>query len=72
MAGAMVVQSILLGGPGFPGLHPAVYHVMASGDSSLGSLDPGDLPIMDDIPQDASTVDLLDMIGKVIVVLLLY
>lgn len=65
MAGAML-------GPGFPCLHPAIFHVLASGDVSLGALDPEDLPTIDDIPQDAFTMDLIDTISKVLIIVTLY
>ena len=55
MAGAAVGHSILLGGPGFPYLHPALYAHLA-----LHTLSPdeiGDLPCSDDIPLTASTFD---------------
>ena len=64
MAGAML-------GPGFPCLHPAIFHVLASGDVSLGALDPEDLPTIDDIPQDIFTMDLIDMISKVLIIVTL-
>ena len=65
-------HSVLLGGPGFPCLHPAIFHVLASGDASLGALDPEDLPTIEDIPQDASTMNLIDMISKVLIIVTLY
>ena len=69
MAGAIIAHSILLGGPGFPCLHPMIFHTMAryGGDSPLQavSADLENLPTVDDIPRDASTMDLVDMIDKV-------
>ncbi len=67
MAGAMIAHSVLLGGPGFPCIHPAVFHLMVSGDTHLLSeLPTVDLPTAADIPRDASTIDLLEMIDKVL------
>ena len=68
MAGAMLGHSVLLGGPSIPCLHPAIFHVLASGDASLGALDPEDLPTTEDIPQDAS-MDLID-ISKVLIIVI--
>lgn len=63
MAGAAVAHSLLLGGPGFPVLHPAVYAHL-----SIRSVDPEDVldyPCADDIPLNAATVDTKDLIDKV-------
>ena len=66
MAGAMVAHSMLQGGPGFPCLHPAVYQLMVLGDSvQLTSLQPEEFPTADDIPRNAATMDLLEMIDEV-------
>ena len=66
MAGAMVAHSMLQGGPGLPCIHPAVYHSMVLGESiQLTSLAPEDLPTADDIPRNAATIDLLEMIDEV-------
>ena len=67
MAGAMMAHSILLGGPGFPCLHPTVFRIMANdGDDPLQVVCVENLPTVDDIPRDASRADLLDMISKVL------
>lgn len=67
MAGAIMAHSILLGGPGFPCLHPTIFHVMASdGNDPLQAVCAENLPTVDDIPRDASTIDLLDLINKVL------
>lgn len=63
MAGAAVAHSLLLGGPGFSVLHPAVYAHLA-----LCSIDPEnviDLPCADDIPLNAATYDTKEFIDKV-------
>lgn len=66
MAGAMMGHSILLGGPGFPCLHPTVFGVMANdSDDALQAVCAENLPTVEDIPRDASTIDLLEMISKV-------
>ena len=65
MAGAIIAHSLLLGGPGFPCVHPAIFHVMVSEDLSLGSLPPQDLPAAEDIPRNAGTTDDCEMIEKV-------
>ena len=61
----MIAHSVLQGGPGFPCIHPAVYYLMVSGNSHLGELSTADLPTAADIPRDASTIDILELIGKV-------
>ena len=64
MAGAAVAYSLLLGGPGFPILHPAVYAHLA-----IRPVDPervSDHPSAKDIPLNAATVDTKDLIEKVI------
>lgn len=58
VAGVLVDHSLLLGGPGFPCLHPAVY------DLCVGVSDSYE-PNICDIPMNAVTEDLLDMITKV-------
>ena len=63
MLGAAVAHSLLLGGPGFPVLHPAIYAHLA-----LCRVDPecvADLPCADDIPLNAATFDTKDFIDKV-------
>ena len=60
MAGSMIAHSMLLGGPGFPCLHPAVFHSIA-----CTSLDAEDFPSAEDIPRNAATFDLLEIISKV-------
>ena len=69
MAGAIMAHSLLLGGPGFPCLHPTIFHIMAKhgGDGPLQAVCANleKLPTVEDIPQDASTMDLIDMIHKV-------
>ena len=72
MAGTMVAHSLLLGGPGFPCIHPAVFHMMVFGDSSIGDLHADSLPTTEDIPRDASTIDLLEMISNVCINMLMY
>lgn len=65
MAGAMIAHSILLGGPGFPCLHPAVFHSVVHGDIESGSIVATDLLTAEDIPLNAATIDLVEMIGQV-------
>lgn len=67
MAGCIMAHSILLGGPGFPCIHPAIFYIMCSGDlfTHLSNIPTDDLPTAEDIPRDASTTDLLEMIRKV-------
>ena len=67
MAGAVIAHSILQGGPGMPCLHPAIYQSMASDELqiSMSSLEVDELPTVEDIPRNASTVDLLEMIDLV-------
>ena len=56
-------------GPGFPCIHPAVFHIMVSdgGNGPLQAVSASleKLPTVDDIPRDASTMDPVDMIDKV-------
>ena len=67
MAGAVIAHSILQGGPGMPCIHPAIYQSMASGELqiSMSSLEVDALPSAEDIPRNASTIDLLEMIDLV-------
>ena len=66
MAGAMVANSMLQGGPGFPCIHPAMYQSIVQGKCmTLTSLQPEELPTPDDIPRNAATMDLLEMIDEV-------
>ena len=66
MAGAMVAHSILQGGPGLPCLHPAVFHTMVSGEAqAITTLTENELPTAKDIPRNASTYDILEMIDQV-------
>ena len=66
MAGAMVAHSMLQGGPGLPCIHPAMYQSMVLGDClELMSLQPGEFPTASDIPRNAATMDLLEMINEV-------
>ena len=67
MAGCIMAHSILLGGSGFPCIHPAIFCMMTSGDMrvNLSDLQTDELPLAEDIPRDASTIDLLEMISKV-------
>ena len=63
MAGAILGHSILLGGPGFPFLHPAVYAHLAL--HTLGPDEVSDLPCAEDIPLTADTYDTKELIDKV-------
>lgn len=63
MAGAAIAHSLLLGGPGFPVLHPAVYAHL-----SLQVVEPEDVsdhPCAEDIPLNLATKDTKDLIDKV-------
>ena len=60
MAGVMTAHSLLLGGPSFACLHPAMYEWMINPSADLTT----DLPRVDDIPQTAN-IDLIDVITKV-------
>lgn len=59
IAGTLVAHSLLLGGPGFPCLHPAVYDVIctSSDDTSLVNAK--------DIPMNSATADVIDLINQV-------
>ena len=70
MAGAMVAHSILQGGPGLPCLHPAIYHTMVNGEAQvITALTENELPTAKDIPLNATTYDLLEMIDQVCTVI---
>ena len=56
-------HSILQGGPGLPCIHPAIYQL--GEQISMSSLEVEALPSAEDIPRNASTVDLLEMIDLV-------
>lgn len=64
MAGAAVAHSLLLGGPGFRLIHPAVYAHLA-----IKTLDPEqeflDFPCAEDVPLNAATEDTKKLIDKV-------
>ena len=61
MAGVMTAHSLLLGGPSFACLHPAMYEWMINPLVDLTT----DLPRVDDIPRTAANIDLIDLITKV-------
>ena len=63
IAGTAVAHSILSGGPGFPCLHPAVYSQLTV--LSILDDDVEDMPCADDIPRDASTMDMISLIEEV-------
>jgi hypothetical protein len=63
MAGAAIAHSLLLGGPGFPLLHPAVYAYMSISEINLENI--ADQPCAEDIPWNAATDDVKCFIGKV-------
>lgn len=67
MAGAVVAHSILQGGPGIPCIHPAIYQSMVLGhlQISMSFREVDELPSAEDIPRNASTVDLLEMVDLV-------
>lgn len=58
LAGVLVAHSLLLGGPGFPCLHPAIY------DVGVG-VGEGYQPTVEDVPVNSATADVLDMINQV-------
>ena len=60
IAGIFVAHSLLLGGPGFPCLHPAIYELISGGDAVEYQ------PTVQDIPVTAPTAELLEMISKVL------
>ena len=64
MAGAAIAHSLLLGGPGFKVVHPAVYSHLALRPFDL--LNCSDLPCADDIPLNAATEDTKVLIDKVL------
>ena len=58
MAGLAISHSILLGGPGFRCLHPALYSYVTQSKSSSCAVE--DMPCADDIPMNTSTQDLIE------------
>lgn len=65
IAGMIIGHSLLQGGPAYPMLAPAVYQYLctASEDEVVQSMSM--LPCSDDIPKDASTLAIHDVIAKV-------
>lgn len=61
MVGTMIAHSVLLGGPGFPCIHPAMFEWMVDPSKELVE----DLPTVEDIPLNAANMDLIDLISKV-------
>ena len=60
IAGALVSHSLLLGGPGFPCLHPAVYsNICSNGESEAYQ------PSIEDVPINSATIHVLDLIKQV-------
>lgn len=62
MAGLIVAHSVLHGGPGVPFISPVLYSFIVTGDRENLL---GELPTIDDIPQNSATADLLQLITKV-------
>ena len=62
IAGTAVAHSILSGGPGFACLHPAIYSQLAV-HAILDEVE--DMPCAEDIPTNASTIDMLSLIEEV-------
>ena len=62
IAGAAIAHSVLLGGPGFPCLHPAMYSqlALAWNEDSVQ-----DMPCAEDIPISCTTADLVSLIEEV-------
>ena len=61
MAGAAIAHSLVLGGPGFGVIHPAVYsHLVALAPENVS-----DFPCADDIPLNAASNDTKEFIDKV-------
>ena len=62
LAGAAIAHSVLLGGPGFPCLHPAMYShlALAWNEDSVQ-----DMPCAEDIPINCTTADLVSLIEEV-------
>lgn len=66
IVGCMIAHSLLQRGPGFPCLHPGLVHYLLTKNVAIESLnDSSILPVKDDIPMNASTMDLIDLIDKV-------
>lgn len=62
MAGLIVAHSVLHGGPGVPFISPVLYSFIVTDDRENLL---GELPTIDDIPQNSATADLLQLITKV-------
>lgn len=67
MAGAAVAHSILSSGLGFPFFHPAVYAHLAVQPLDSSNINVSDLPCAEDIPLDAATADLKQLIDQVVI-----
>lgn len=63
LAGTIVAHSLLLGGPGLPCIHPGLLHVVVK--DSLEGLEAHELPRKSDIPLNAATANLIELIDKV-------
>lgn len=61
-AGIMIGHSIMQGGPSFSCLCPAVYNFVLFGDKDLAL---EELPSVDDIPKNAATAGLINIIHEV-------
>ena len=60
--GMMIGHSVMQGGPSFPCLCPAVYSFLLFGDKELALQE---LPSVNDIPQNAATAGIIDLIREV-------
>lgn len=59
--------SVTLLSQDFPCIHPALFHYLLTKDVDIESLNGSAmLPVIGDIPRDASTADLIELIEKVI------
>ena len=65
IVGAMIAHSVIQRGPGFPCIHPALVNYMITKEVNMEALTPEMLPVKTDIPKDASTIDVIELIEKV-------
>ena len=61
-AGMMIGHSIMQGGPSFPCFCPAIYNFMLFGNKELAL---EELPSVNDIPKNAATAGIIDLIHEV-------
>ena len=65
IASMIIGHSLLQSGPAYPVLAPSVYNYLCSASEDAVMQSTNMLPCIDDIPRDASTITIHDVIHKV-------